>query len=203
VGTTNIAGPPDFRWGDAVDGVASSPNPDVVYNVYIRNCSFSYSVDELMDLYRAKLATLDNCLLSLPLNLATHSYTATLEPIGQIGHAKCLLAANTGSRDVTIYRCLFAHSMDRHPEVGLSAGTLDMINNVIFNWGTDDGEHGGRAWVTLLKAQYGDFAANIVGNYYKPGPDSANRTRIQYEHDAGNIGDTLTLYLSANTDMPE
>ena len=73
IGGTSLTG---ARTGDAVDGIGNRPQGMMVRNHYYRNCSISWPVDECMDLCGVSEVTVDSCLLSEPLNLSTHSYTA-------------------------------------------------------------------------------------------------------------------------------
>ena len=203
IGGTSLAGP---RHGDAVDCFGNKGSAADVHHIYLRNCSCSWSVDEIIDFYGIHSSTLDSCLLSEPLNLSTHSYTVA-DPA--IGHSKTILLSHPGCANITIYRCVLAHAMDRMPEMRLESGVLDFINNVIYNWGTDAGSEGGREWVGHLNNLYGDWAMNFIGNLYKPGPNSANRHRVLYDYPtdlaaaAGltqPVGSILTVYEAANVD---
>jgi pectate lyase len=200
---------PGKRHGDAVDAFGNKGSSADVHHVYLRNCSASWSVDELIDYYGIHDSTIDGCLLAEPLNLSTHSYTAE-NP--QIGHAKTVLFSHPGCANNTLYRCVMAHAMDRMPEMRLESGVLDFINNVIYNWGPLEGDVGGRQWVGHLNNLYGDWAINFIGNLYKPGPNSANRLRIDYDYPADPadtagpetpLGSTLTAYEWGNIDTAE
>lgn len=65
-----------------------------------------------------------------------------------------------GSDRMSIHHCLFASNMDRSPK--LEGGVYDVVNNVIFNWNTNNAtklENGARA--------------NVVNNAYVAGPRSS------------------------------
>ena len=63
---------------------------------------------------------------------------------------------------------MFAHHTSRNPRFGDGTGNNDYRNNVIYNWAYNTC-YGGERNNTQLNFNY-PFMANIVANYYKPGP---------------------------------
>ena len=200
-GTSLTAG---ARHGDAVDSIGNTPSGTDVHDVYLYCCSLSWSVDECMGFESGSYAriTADRCITSEPLNQATHSYTVA-DP--NVGHAKCLIFSSLDSQpctDITVYRCIMWSAIDRMPMLRLSGGTSDQINCVIGNWGLDNPSEDGWPWVSLYSDKEGDITANIVGNYYKAGTNSAtSRKRVYYNHPIPTVGDTMTVFYSGNFDV--
>ncbi|MBI4137219.1 hypothetical protein HY469_04110, partial [Candidatus Roizmanbacteria bacterium] len=198
---------PGARTGDAVDSFSSCCGSDAGYDNYnymLSHVSGSWSVDEVFDFGYARDITLQDSMCSEPLNHATHSYTAD-DP--DIGHSKCSLLWAMGSGNVSYIRNLFAHAMDRYPEINPSDGYVDLVNNVFYNWGTTDSTVGGRSWVTHFSGHYGNPQVNVVGNYYKPGPNSDNRHRLRFDNPTSPdnppltpVGNTMTVYLDNTID---
>ncbi len=62
---------------------------------------------------------------------------------------------------VSILRSLYIDNDTRNPKV---KGTNEFVNNVIYNWGTD---------AYILGDSAGPSCANVIGNYFIDGPDSA------------------------------
>ena len=102
---------------------------------------------------------------------------------GQLPHAMGWLSG-VGSDRVTIHHCLLAHNADRVPKV--EGGRYDLINNVIYNWSNNNATKLGSG-----------ARANLVGNTYVAGPDSAPAEGCVFVDDApqgtrvyleGNIG---------------
>ncbi|MBM3499720.1 MAG: hypothetical protein FJX74_13755 [Armatimonadetes bacterium] len=77
----------------------------------------------------------------------------------QLPHSKAWLSG-VGSDRLTIHHCLFAQNADRNPK--LEGGVYDLTNNVIYNWGNNNG----------AKIETG-ARVNLRGNVFLPGPDSA------------------------------
>lgn len=196
-GGTSVTGVP--RYGDAIDAFGNQGSVAPVWNVYLRNCDGFWSVDEVVDFYKCHDVTIDCCLLAEPLNLSTHSYTGA---DAAIGHSKFILFSHPACYNGTIYRTVMAHGMDRFPDARMESGYLDMVNCVIYNWGTNLAANGGRSWIVHVNNLFGDFGVNFVGNYFKRGPNYAARNHFHYDFPGETpvLGTTLTAYVSGNTD---
>lgn len=62
-----------------------------------------------------------------------------------------------------------------------------------------------RAGVTFFHTQLGNITANLIGNYYKSGPESTftyeTRNRFRFQRNAGgDTANTMNVYMSGNTD---
>ncbi len=82
-------------------------------------------------------------------------------------HSKGSLTGK-GADKITFYRNLFAHNLDRNPWVKTDTpadATYQIVNNVIYNW-----ERQGTSMGGVEKG--GTTKVNLIGNYYKAGPNS-------------------------------
>ncbi len=94
-----------------------------------------------------------------------------------------------GADRVTFYRCLFAHNAGRNPYIKApddrdKPATFQVVNNVIYNWRHHAVEDGCDDW-PYWAPDPGDTYADLVGNYFKPGPDTNIRV---YEILLGKTG---------------
>ena len=124
-------------------------------SMIIDHCSSSWSDDEACTFKNMKHFSLQNCLISEPLNQSQHS--GELHGYGGIW----------GGVNATFHHNLFAHCSSRSPRFNGSRqytdGTLDTVdfrNNVIYDWGIN----------TVYGGEGGFY--NIVNNYYKQGPST-------------------------------
>lgn len=126
-----------------------------VYKVLVDHCSFSWSVDETVEVIGANThdITISYCFISEPLSLAGHPKTE---------HSKALSAHNTGGGRVTFHHNVIAHSLDRNPQM-LSPAEIECVNNVFYNC-AKGGRFGNNAQV------------HFIGNRYVPGPNTPANT---------------------------
>jgi hypothetical protein len=122
----------------------------------IDHASISWTLDEAFSSRSARNITLQNTLISEALNAAGHK---NYKPGTQHGYA-----ASIGGDVGSFHHNLLAHNSGRNWSLaggldgaGRHAGSLDIRNNVVYNW-QNRATDGGAAQV------------NFVGNYYKPGP---------------------------------
>jgi formylglycine-generating enzyme required for sulfatase activity len=131
-------------------------------NVMIDHCSISWSTDENCTLHGpgVKNLTVQWCMISESLNRSFH-------PKGEHGHGSLLRSADGG---FTIHHCIYAHNNARNPRPGgypdKPGLLLDFRNNIVYDWGDISGYSGLEG--TRL---------NYVGNYFKPGPSTAEAVR--------------------------
>ena len=146
-----------FRLGSKAAAEADALGAKRCSNIIIDHCSISWAVDENASFYNINDATVQWCIISEALNASVHHK-------GQHGYGGIW-----GGRNVTFHHNLFAHNNSRNPrfdhpsiysgtELLTGRGTVDFVNNVIYNWG--------------MKAIYGGEEGwfNVEGNYFRPGP---------------------------------
>lgn len=127
-------------------------------NIILDHCSASWSIDETLS---AQSGTVD--LLTVQWCIIAESLHDSLHPKGPHGYGGIL-----GSRRQTYHHNLFAHHMQRMPNVSWRRYVqADYRNNVVYNWG-------------YLSSYDGTSAhANWVNNYYKAGPATQPDVRNQ------------------------
>ena len=117
-----------------------------VYNVVVDHCSFSWSVDEVINSwYSAHDITVQWCIMSEGLH-----YPKDRPSAGSKGP----LFGGKGSDRISAHHNLMAHNVGRNPMVK-AAGLVDLVNNVIFV---------PRAVATVVDGELGACHVNLVGN---------------------------------------
>jgi hypothetical protein len=151
------------------------------HNIIFDHCSVSWGVDENFTAsYDAHDITIQWSIISQALRNAGHS---------KGWHSMGLMFGSyvgdpTG--EISAHHNLLAHNLRRNPMIDIE-GTLDYVNNVIYNWGDSD-------WSGYVTNSY-NGSTNFVANFVKPGPASNSR---KYLVDA--VGDKYrtTVYVSGN-----
>ena len=138
-------------------------------NVIMDHCSVSWSIDECLSISAATNLTIQWCMIEQALNDAGHTK-------GAHGYG-----GNWGGTNVSFHHNLIAQCTSRVPRLGGDTNPdtndyCDLRNNVFYNWG-GNGCYGAEA-----------IDVNFVGNYYKPGPSTDQRSaNIQKRICAPNI----------------
>lgn len=146
-----------FRLGSKAGVEADALGAKRCSDLIIDHCSISWATDENASFYNINDATVQWCIISEALNSSVHHK-------GEHGYGGIW-----GGRNVTFHHNLFAHNKSRNPrfdhpaiysgqELLTGRGTVDFVNNVVYNWG--------------IKAIYGGEEGwfNVVKNYFRPGP---------------------------------
>lgn len=125
-------------------------------NVIVDHCSFSWSIDECLSVSDASNVTISWCMIEQALCNAGHQK-------GSHGYG-----GNWGGHNVSYHHNLIVHCSSRVPRLGgdgflATRDFVDIRNNVFYNWG-GQGCYGAEA-----------TEANLVNNYYKPGPHTDTR----------------------------
>jgi len=131
--------------------------------------SVSFGVDETFDLYSADDVTVQWSTIEQAALDNSHNYG--------------LLNGPDGFR-ITVHHNLFAHNANRNPAI--ANGPADVRNNVVYNV-----RHG----FIHHNPATGHF--NIVGNYYKQGPDNS-LIPFYFDDEADNGPDVVSYYLADN-----
>jgi len=168
-------------------------------DIMLDHCSMSWSIDETASFYANANMTMQWCIVAESMS------SCRLHSKGDHGYGGIW-----GGKNASFHHNLLAHHSNRVPRFdhqylydgnGVSTdtyrGNVDYRNCVNYNWGSGNGCYGGEG---------GHF--NMVNNYYKPGPNSADRAYF-IEADGGystTVNGTKTyfpyewayLYMSGN-----
>jgi hypothetical protein len=157
------------------------------HDVIVDHCSFSWANEECAAMYDTKNTTVQWCIVS--------------EGLYEAGHAKGHRSYGGvwGGQYASYHHNLIAHQNSRavrfngsraHDTVAL----IDYRNNVIYNWGNANACYGGEVLIAGGVSQ-----VNMVNNYYKPGPATADELKFIHANDAGNNNKGIgEWYLSGN-----
>jgi pectate lyase len=123
-------------------------------NVVVDHISASWGEDEVVQTWdMAHDVTFSWCLISEALDKSRH-------PKGRHGGG---VIFGEGSDRISLHHCLLAHLDFRNPLV-INSGAVDIVENVIYNWGRTGGEvHDDAGFSAQL---------NVIGNHYLKGPSS-------------------------------
>jgi hypothetical protein len=138
-------------------------DPGDVYNIVVDHCSVSWSPDKNVAIWAhfSRGITFQWCLFSE----ALHDSVRTDREVYPGGHS-CAFLVGDRSREVSLHHNLFCHNGWRHPEINSGSLGIDVVNNVIYDWGYGSG-------ATIFSDCYTNdwgITANICHNYYRTGP---------------------------------
>lgn len=174
-GSNNIIRFIRFRRGeeknvnDGADATWQRNKTDIIFD----HCSFSWSIDEIASFYDNLNFTMQWCTLGEA--LANPGHTKGEHSYGGIW----------GGKGASFHHNFLCHMQNRAPRFcgaryawdgydktkyanPIQAEIVDFRNCVMYNWGNGNGCYGGT----------GGGQINIVNNYYKAGPGTANKTRV-------------------------
>lgn len=140
------------------DWQVQNPETDAVNNVVIDHCSFSWSIDETVDIYDwVRDVTLQWCIFA---EGSLYGHGQGPQGYGILGSHPPDTACPQDYTRLSIHHCLFAHNSNRNPRIGIG-DVVDFRNNVIYNW-------------TETATQFvSDVRVNFVGNYLFQGLDTS------------------------------
>jgi pectate lyase len=123
-------------------------------NIVVDHVSASWGEDEVVQTWdRAHDVTFSWCLISEALDKSRH-------PKGRHGGG---VIFGEGSDRISLHHCLLAHLDFRNPLV-INSGAVDVVENVVYNWGRTGGEiHDDAGFPAQI---------NVIGNRYLKGPSS-------------------------------
>lgn len=166
-----------FRLGSAAEVEADALGARHCRYLIIDHCSISWATDENASFYNLADATIQWCIISEALNASVHHK-------GKHGYGGIW-----GGRNVSFHHNLFAHNSSRNPRFDHPnlywnndllhyRGTVDFVNNVVYNWGAKAIYGGEEGWF------------NVTDNYFRPGPATSVID-----------GEWLDFYVSPTTSM--
>ncbi|MCH6236798.1 pectate lyase family protein [Cognataquiflexum rubidum] len=122
-------------------------------NLIIDHCSFSWGTDETCSIYGVSNVTIQNSIISEGLNDASRFSKAFPHSFGSL----------LGGKNVSFLKNLMAHFHIRMPSITTGSDILDIRNCVFYNWEFRATNNGANS------------KANLIENYYKPGPATKAR----------------------------
>lgn len=165
----DVAGLP----ADNRDCLSSGYSGGVTQQVVLINCEFQWSVDEIVDFYRAhnQLTFLD-CAFIEPLHDSIIEHTG--DPTNTDHGFGPMVGGDTATGQpsaVSTFRCLWAHSTGRNPFT--NATTFCHANNLHYNHGRPVGINAdGNAVQIAAQAATDPMFANILCNGFIRGPNN-------------------------------
>jgi hypothetical protein len=159
-------------------------------DVIVDHVSASWSIDESLSVTDSDRVTVQWSLIAESLNNSCH-------PEGRHGYGSLI---RYGDGKISYHHNLYAHHFNRNPRVGDNI-TLDFVNNVIYDWGTD-ASYSGEITEGITKVNY-------VGNYLVAGPNTpaSKRTRAfnggsvnTWIYQSGNVIDSNVNGVKDGTD---
>lgn len=155
-------------------------------NFILDHCTFGWSGEENMTIYDNKNTTIQWCIIHEGLYYSTHDK-------GSRGYG-----TQWGGMSATYHHNLLAHNHNRSPRFNGARSNdidvlIDYVNNVNYNWGKENSCYGG-------DIQKETHRANMVNNYYKPGPARpSNKNSYFVQSSYGGIaGKTAVWWMSGN-----
>jgi pectate lyase len=158
------------------------------YNIILDHISASWSIDENISIWANNTSspprdiTIQNSIISEGLSRSLHP---------KVLHSRGLLIGDH-STNVTVFQNVLAHNNRRNPLVKGDTGNIDIVNNVIYNWGNNKGF--GAHFSDIENS--GPTFTSIINNHFFKGPSSNNNyfyfDRVNENSRVlinGNIGD--------------
>lgn len=182
-----------FRLGEGYDSDAATATGE---NIVIDHCSFNWGVDECFTAKEMINSSIQYNIiansLAFPDKNGVNNNDA--EIVSGESEAKHGMGSILNGSDTSYTHNLWANHGTRNPRFeggftynGVTYGNkLSFDNNVIYNWGHNSGYGGER----------GAGNTNIVGNYYKPGPNTLEKCNTRIFDIDGSIS---KYYVNGNT----
>lgn len=160
-----------FRAGDIPSESLTGLDVENCDNVIIDHCSITWSMEECLTAYDTDYTTIQWCIIGEALYNSKNSKGARA------------YAMQWGGEHSTMHHTLVTNSMSRSPrfngvrKVSATKGDHDQFvdsefaNNVMFNWGSNNGGSYGGEYVTDAK---GYNRVYMINNYWRPGPNATN-----------------------------
>ena len=157
-------------------------------NYIIDHCEFGWSTEENMNTYDSHFITVQYCIVHEGLNKSGH-------PKGARGYG-----CQWGGSPATYHHNLLINNNKRSCRFNGAQSNdyvvyLDYINNVVYNYGAgSNGCYGGENTAKLAEGEYNGknstHECNFINNYYKPGPNTTNSTKLFFMSSYARSGAT-------------
>jgi len=181
---------PDYR-----DSLGITAGSEItIQNVVIDHCSFSWGIDEIMQIYNNSASgsirdvTISNCIVAEGLRHSLHS------DVSSAGHSKGIIISSIKSAaapsNIAILNTIIAHCTDRTPKIA-SGTNVVIANNILYN----------NEWFNVFWSPHNQTSnINITGNAGIGGPSSAKYPpkAILTVWEAYNGGEGSKVYLADN-----
>lgn len=179
-------GPTNNRDGINISTTLASGD---VYNILIDHCSISWGIDENISTWVAHNkthtihdVTIRYSIISEGLFNSIHVDEGAPATVTD-AHSMGGLFGPDNSYNISFHHNLLAHNDGRNPRI-VGINKFELVNNVIYNWGSRPVEFGPSTTIT----------AHVIGNYFKGG---ANSTRRDIKFDDG-ITDASRIFIDNN-----
>ena len=154
----------------------------------IDHCEFGWSTEENMNTYDSHFITVQYCIVHEGLNKSGH-------PKGARGYG-----CQWGGSPATYHHNLLVNNNKRSCRFNGAQSNdyvvyMDYINNVQYNYeGGSNGCYGGENTAKLAEGEYNGLNSahecNFINNYYKPGPNTTNSTKLFFMSSYARSGAT-------------
>lgn len=174
-------------WGDRNAG--RGPN----YNIIVDHNSFSWGMDSNIDaIDDINYVTFSYNIISEAVSVPSEGSEGLL--IGTSGGTNCTVHNN----HMSVHHNLFAHNNERNPRVHDDAYPLEIINNVIYNWGSLGTDFAGRNYISRNHYIAGNNSSGKGINFrgysspseYCPTEPPPNSVYISHNIGPGRLTDT-------------
>ena len=181
------------RLGDGYDQDAATATGK---NIVIDHCTFNWGVDETFTAKELINTSIQYNIIANSLSIVNKNGDNNTDPELNSGEseAKHGMGSILNGFDTSFTHNLWANHGTRNPrfEGAFTYGGItyqnkvDFQNNVVFNWGHNSGYGGDR----------GSGNTNLINNYYKPGPNTLEKTKTRI-FDCDGSG-TSSWYVTGN-----
>lgn len=171
----NPVWPPYLKW-EPDSMVIYGAGGALTYNVIIDHCSIEWAVDENGNPWdNTAQITFQYCIFGAGSTFGHGSKIGEPGVTYPYNHSCGFVTGGEYStnRDdyLTVHHCLFIGNNQRNPLLAHNGGLVDLVNNVIYNWG-DLGTQVMRGVDSQGRSLQYTPRVNIVGNWYQAGPNS-------------------------------
>lgn len=159
--------------------IAPAENNDPLANIVLDHCSFSGGTTGII------ACTNDTHDTTLSYNIIGPGHKQAVKEKEDDGN-QGIFFDSPGTHAISLHHNLVIHSQSSNPSFKTGNGIIDIVNNLIYNWGQSGVE---------IISQHGKMQVNLIHNLYVMGKDSQ---REAPELAARNAGEDYQLFLEEN-----